>query len=80
MSYAGMTVNERLYIGGYLKEFDNAIKNKDKDRVIEILKKVDCDNKTIESILDKYNLYHTKYKENERKNLLKEFFKRIFKF
>ena len=38
--YAGMTVNERLFSAGLLKEFDAAIGSGDRHRAIEILELV----------------------------------------
>ncbi len=48
--YNGMTVNERLYISGLIKEFDQAIKN-NKRRALEILQSVNVDDDTIDLIL-----------------------------
>ena len=39
--YAGMTVNERLYAAGHLPEWDEAARNRDRARMIEILGSVD---------------------------------------
>ena len=39
MDYSGMTVNERLVVSGLITDFDIAIKNKDKGKLLEILKK-----------------------------------------
>ena len=36
----GMTVNERLYVCGLFDEWDNAVKNRDKNEMINILTKV----------------------------------------
>lgn len=41
MKYGGMTVNERLYLSGNIDKFYDAIKRKDKQTVIEILKEVE---------------------------------------
>jgi hypothetical protein len=39
--YGGMTVNERLYVSGLLKEFYKAVEEKNKEKVILILNKVE---------------------------------------
>ena len=39
--YAGMTVNERLFVSGYYDEFYKAVKEKNTQRVIAILKEVE---------------------------------------
>lgn len=52
--YAGMTVNERLYVSGYMDEFDMAINNKDIEKIKSILKIVELDEISIKAILEKY--------------------------
>jgi molecular chaperone GrpE (heat shock protein) len=54
--YTGMTVNERLYVSGLLDEFEKAIKEKNVDKVISILKEVELSDKSINPILEKYRL------------------------
>lgn len=54
--YKGMTVNERLYVSGFMDEFDKAIKNKDVDKVRSILKNVELTEPSIKPILDSYGL------------------------
>ncbi len=39
--YVGMTINERLYISGYMDKFDKAVTKNDVNAIISILKKVD---------------------------------------
>lgn len=39
--YAGMTVNERLYVAGLLDEFEEAVSDKNTEKSIRILKKVE---------------------------------------
>lgn len=51
-----MTVNERLVVSGLDKQFDQAIRNKDKEIVVNILKKVGLNNGAIEDILKKYRM------------------------
>ncbi|MEY3499763.1 MAG: hypothetical protein RL308_1432 [Bacteroidota bacterium] len=54
--YGGMTVNERLFVSGLLDSFDNAISNKDIDRVIKILYEVELTKDNIDAIHKHYNL------------------------
>lgn len=54
--YSGMTVNERLYHSGNLKAFDLAVKKKDKDQIILIMKKIELDKESIDTILKHYKL------------------------
>ena len=56
MKYNGMTVNERLHVSGLLKEYDNAIKQKNVGRVVEILKSVELNDISIQLILKRENL------------------------
>ena len=50
MKYSGMTMNERLHASGLLDKFELAVKQKDKDRITEILRLVEVD----ESIIKEY--------------------------
>ena len=54
--YAGMTVNERLYVSGLMDEYDKAVKEKDAERVREILEKVDLTEANIKPILEHLRL------------------------
>jgi molecular chaperone GrpE (heat shock protein) len=54
--YAGMTVNERLYVSGLIDEFDKAVEEKDADRVRSILEKVELTDESIKPILDQLQL------------------------
>ncbi len=54
--YQGMTVNERLYESGQFDEFDNAIKKGDKEKVTEILMKVELNENSILPILKSLGL------------------------
>ncbi len=56
MNFAGMTINERLFVSGLIKEFDSAVKEKNRVRVVEILKRIDLNNQTILGILEEYNI------------------------
>lgn len=51
MKYQGMTVNERLYASGLMSAFDKAVKNKDIDNVILLLKKIELSDESIKPIL-----------------------------
>jgi len=55
--YSGMTVNERLYLSGLYDKFYNAVKEKDTQQVITILKSVEfSDDSTINPILEQFGL------------------------
>lgn len=56
MKYKGMTVNERLYLSGYMSEFDIAIENNDINKIYKILKSVELDDDSIEQIVKHYGL------------------------
>lgn len=54
--YSGMTVNERLYASGLMKEFDEAIKNNDAEKARVILEKVELTEESIKPILEQHGL------------------------
>ncbi len=54
--YAGMTVNERLYVSGLMDEFDEAVKEKKTEMVRAILEKVELTEKSIKPILENLKL------------------------
>lgn len=55
--YKGMTVNERLYASGLMDEFDLAVKNKNLDKVILILKEVEItESSLVNPILERLGL------------------------
>ena len=54
--YAGMTVNERLYVSGLMDEFEEAVEKKNADKVRTILEKVGLTDDSIKPILEKYEL------------------------
>jgi hypothetical protein len=54
--YAGMTVNERLYVSGLMDEFDEAVKEKNADWVRSILERVELSDESIEPILEQLQL------------------------
>lgn len=50
--YKGMTINERLYVSGFMENFDKAVRENDVEKVISILKKVEItDESGIKAIL-----------------------------
>jgi hypothetical protein len=54
--YSGMTVNERLYVSGLMEKFDNAVKGKDINEIVSILKSVDLTNESIDPVLKQLGL------------------------
>lgn len=54
--YAGMTVNERLYVSGNLTDFDKSVQKQDVEKVIEILMRVELKDSSIEPILKELGL------------------------
>lgn len=54
--YAGMTVNERLYVSGRLEEFDQLVKQKDVNGVIKVLKEIELSDASIPPILQALGL------------------------
>lgn len=51
--YAGMTVNECLYVSGLMDEFDKAVEEKNVDRVRSILEEVGLTEESIKPILNR---------------------------
>ena len=54
--YAGMTVNERLYVSGLMDEFDEAVEKKNTEKILCILEKVGLAEDSIKPILKKLAL------------------------
>ncbi len=54
--YAGMTVNERLYASGLMDEFDDAVEERNVERVRSILEKVELPEESIRPILEQLGL------------------------
>lgn len=54
--YAGMTVNERLYVSGLMDEFDKAVEKKNTEKIRAILEKVELTEESIKPILEKLEL------------------------
>ena len=54
--YAGMTVNERLYVSGLMDEFDKAVEERDVGRLRSILSNVELTEESIEPILEQLGL------------------------
>jgi hypothetical protein len=50
-NFAGMTINERLFVAGLMDSFDKAVTENDREGVISILKKVNLNSETIEANL-----------------------------
>jgi hypothetical protein len=51
-----MTVNERIYEAGLLPEFDRAVRDRNTDKVISILKAVELTDLSISPILEQLGL------------------------
>ncbi|MFV5700466.1 hypothetical protein ACM55F_01205 [Flavobacterium sp. XS2P12] len=49
--FTGMTVNERLYVGGLMNDFDNCLKQKDVDGIKSILRKLELNEESIFDII-----------------------------
>ena len=47
----GMTVNERLYVSGLMRQFDDAVERKDTEEISEILRKLYLDQPDIDAII-----------------------------
>jgi len=54
--YAGMTVNERLYVSGLIDDFDKAVEKRDVAKVISILREVELTDESIGPILQSLDL------------------------
>jgi reverse gyrase len=54
--YAGMTVNERLYVSGLMDEFDKAVSEKNTTEVVRILRMVELGQESINPILEQLGL------------------------
>lgn len=54
--YAGMTVNERLFVSGLMDEFDKAVEARDVDRIRSILRDVELTEESIGPILEHLGL------------------------
>ncbi len=54
--YFGLTVNERLYVGGLMDEFDKAVNDRDVERVRSILSDVELTEESIKPILEQLGL------------------------
>lgn len=54
--YAGMTVNERLYVSGLMPEFDEAVIQKDAEKVRIILERVGLSEELIKPIMERLDL------------------------
>ena len=54
--YAGMTVNERLYVSGLMDDFDKAVSEKNTAEVVRILRMVELGQDSINPILEQLGL------------------------
>ena len=54
--YAGMTVNERLYVSGLMDVFDEAVKARDAERIRLILSNLELTEQSIRPILEQLGL------------------------
>lgn len=54
--YSGMTVNERLYISGLIEKFYSAVKEKETDLVVSILREIELSDSSIDAILTNFQL------------------------
>lgn len=54
--YKGMTVNERLWVSGLMPKFERAIKEKNVNKVRQLLEKVELTKENIDPILEKHGL------------------------
>lgn len=55
-NYAGMTVNERLYVSGLMDEFDHAVEKENIDMVRTILERIGLTEDSIKPILEDLKL------------------------
>ena len=56
--YAGMTVNERIYVSGLWNKYDKALKNKDINKIKQILNQVELTDLSINPILENLGLFN----------------------
>ncbi len=54
MDYSGMTVNERLFVSGRLWDFEAAVKEGNRKKVLEILKELQVSESDAIHIIDVY--------------------------
>lgn len=54
--FAGMTVNERLYVSGLMDEFDKAVGERDLGKLRRILSEVELTEESIGPILEQLGL------------------------
>ena len=54
--YAGMTVNERLFLSGLIDQFEHAIEVRNAIEIRRILELVELTETNIKPILDKYEI------------------------
>lgn len=54
--YSGMTVHERLYASGLMDQFDQAVEERDIEKVRSLLRNVDLTEESIRPILEQLGL------------------------
>ena len=54
--YLGMTVNERLYLSGLMTDFDFYLKQKDVEKIINVLRKIELEESSISEIRNSLGL------------------------
>lgn len=54
--YLGMTVNERLYLSGLMTDFDFYLKQKDVEKIINVLRKIELEESSISEIMNSLGL------------------------
>lgn len=54
--YAGMTVNERLYVSALMDDFDKAVEERDVEKIRRILSNVELTEESIKPILERLGL------------------------
>jgi hypothetical protein len=51
-SYAGMTINERLFVSGLLDEFEKAVKENNRQLATDILAQLSIGEENIKTVID----------------------------
>jgi len=64
--YKGMTVNERLYVSGFMNEFERAVKNRNVAKIRKILKNIYLTETSNKLILKSYGLDFKEKQKNDK--------------